>query len=249
MAIVEQRYKAVKYEYLSTEFPDIIQIEHLAEKFLRFIPRSIPDYPSHGVDHSIKIIKYIDSMIKNWFIDLSSEEIYLLYLAAWLHDIGNIIDRNTHNICSARIIDESPFIESLLGRITQNQLSWIAKAHSSSCDINEVPIEIGNIRLRFISALFRILDACEIINTKCPTEVYNIIEKNLSPESKKYWESHRSIISIEFKSTGICYCVTNETKSDLLIKHLRKEIESVRDIIIYNGIMFPEIIVIESKPY
>lgn len=248
MATIEYRYPMVNYEYLPPEFPDIMQIQYLAEKFLQFIPRGIPDYPSHGVDHSLNIIKHVDSMIKNWCVGLSSEEIYLLYCAAWLHDIGNIIERKNHNVFSACIINESLIIESLLGREMQNQLAWIAKAHSSSCNIYEVPIQVGNVRLRFISSLFRILDACEIINTKCPEAVYSVIEKVLNQTSKTYWESHKSILSIEFRSAEIIYYVTDRDKSDLLINHLDKEIESVKDIICSNGVDFPDITVIETTP-
>ncbi|OEU43488.1 hypothetical protein BGV40_03850 [Methanosarcina sp. Ant1] len=242
--------EAVKYRYTFPEFESKLEpIQYFAEKFLRFIPRNIPDYPSHGVDHSIKIIEHIDSVIEKWPLTLHDEEIYLLYLGAWLHDIGNIIDRKEHNIHSAYIINKSPILESYLGRTIQNQLAWVAKAHSSSCNIMDVPIEIGNVRLRLTSSIFRILDACEIDNTKCPSEVYQYIEKSLNPESREYWESHRSILNIKFKNSTICLEVDNKEKSSLVINHLREEIESVKDIILNNEITFPVVEVIETGLY
>jgi len=242
--------ETVKYKYSSPEFEyKLGQIQIFAERFLRFVPRGIPDFPSHGADHSVKIIESLDSMIEKWPLLLHDEEICLLYLGAWLHDIGNILDRDKHNEHSAFIIDKSPILENYLGKVAQNQLAWIAKAHSSSCNIIQVPAEVSNVRLRFISSIFRVLDACEITNTKCPPEVYYIIEKRLNPTSKEYWESHMSILSIEFKKPNICIEVNNKAKSRLLIDHLSEEINSVKDIFLSYGVTFPVIEVKESNPY
>jgi hypothetical protein len=235
-------YPIAKYENLCPDFPDIIQIEHLAEKFLRFISRKIPMFPSHGVDHSTEIIKIIDSMINDWGLTLSCDETYLLYLAAWLHDIGCIKAREDHNQCSADIIRNSEFIQSILNDVLmQYHLECIVTAHSSSCEIDDVPIRSHNIRLRFVSAIFRIADACEINNTKCPPEVYNIICKSLDAESILYWEAHRAILGMIFKPGIICYWVTDELKSAILINHLREEINSVRKTFIHNNITVPKV--------
>lgn len=242
--------ESVHYRSLSPEFEaKINQIELFAEKFLRFVPRSIPDYPSHGVDHSKNIIEHLENLIEKWPIRLLDEEIYLLYLGAWLHDIGIIIDRNEHNLHSAYIINQTSIFENILGKETQNMLMWIVKAHSSSFNMMEVPLEIRKIRLRFISSIFRILDACEIIYTKCPAEVYQLIEQKLNPESKKYWESHMSILSVDFNNPNIVFYVNDKNKSELLVSHLIKEIESVREVFQFYGVTFPVVKVVETKPY
>jgi hypothetical protein len=242
--------KEVKYKNFPLNFESQLETAMIfAERLLQFVSRGIPDFPSHGVDHSVKIIEYIDSLIEKWPLILSEEEIYLLYLGAWLHDIGNIIERTNHNITSATIINESPIIESQLGGDTRELLAWIAKAHSSSFDIMDVPTGTQEIRLRFISSIFRILDACEITNIKCPTEVYKIIEKELEHDSKMYWEAHKSIRSVKFSNPIISITVDDLEKSEFLIEKLCREIDSVKDVILSNDMTLPIVEMIEMSPY
>lgn len=239
-----------EYKHLNPLFEaKISEIELLARKILRFIPRGIPEFPSHGVDHSIQIIEHLDSFIDNWDLILSDEEIYLLYLGAWLHDIGNIVERDNHHIHSVDIINKNKFLGSLLGKKTQNQLEWIVKAHSSKHDIMKVPDEIDKIRLRFISSILRIIDACEINNTKCPMEVYDIIKKKMPPDNKIYWEAHLSIISIVFEKPKIFFYVEDKKKSSILTSKVIEEIINVESVLTNYKVDIPKVEVIKSKPY
>lgn len=250
----------VKYKHLTSEFElSLKTIELTARHILPFVSRSIPDFPSHGIDHSTNIIKHIDNFIDTYLKDsmLNDEEIYLLYLAAWLHDIGNLLDRDKHHILSAEIIKNSPYIKSKLDTDTLDKVGWIALSHSSKYDINNVPEKVKGksnleIRLRFISSIFRIIDACEIIgsNTKCPIEVYEIISTKLPPDSREYWEAHLSIIGIRFENPIIYVEVKDEEKSKILTMHVSKEIKLVENVLLDYRIAIPNIKVTESmKPY
>lgn len=242
---------SVEYKHLNPMFgAKLTQIELLAAKILRFIPRSIPEYPSHGVDHSIQIIEHLDSFIDNWHLALSDEEIYLLYLGSWLHDIGNIVDRDEHHIHSMNFIEKSQIIESQLGMTTKSQLEWLVKGHSSKCDIKDVPIDLDKIRLRFITAVFRIVDACEIINTKCPMEVYQLIEKTMPQNNKIYWEAHRSILGIKFNNPKISFYVNDKEKSQILTSHVVEEILLVKKVLSSNKVIVPKVnVIVATKPY
>lgn len=237
----------INYKFVSLPFKNrVISVQYYAEKFLRFVPRSIPNYPSHGVDHSKNIIELLDDFLENWSIGLTEKEVYLLYLTAWLHDIGIIINRDDHNKHSADIINKSEYLSTQLGREIQTLVGWVVKAHSNKFEIGSVPEEICEVRLRFISSIFRLLDACEIVYDKCPTEVYECIKNELSEENMGYWQGHMSIIGITYKKPSILFYVTDIDKSMFLISHLKDEIESIKDIFMQNNTDIPLVKVLDA---
>lgn len=217
------------------------QIELFSEKFLKFIPRAIPDYPSHGADHSKEIISLLDRFIEAWQVNLTEKEAYLLYLGAWVHDIGNINDREGHNEKSAEILDKTPFFGSILGKEVITLLKWVVKAHSSTYPLERVPKDCLGVRLQLICSIFRIMDACEIGNPKCPGEVYEFIKDDLDPESDKYWKAHISIVGVSFKLPKIKIVVDDPEVSSILIDHLKEEIDSISEVLDSNGVPVPHV--------
>lgn len=213
------------------------QFEPFAGKFLKFIPRSIPDYPSHGVDHSQNIIDLLNRFVEAWHIDLTEKETYLLYLGAWVHDIGCIIDRDNHNEKSADIINKTPFFLSFLEKDIITLLQYIVKAHSSSYSIETIPKDCLDVRLQLICSIFRLMDACEIESSKCPKEVYEFIKNSIDSKSNKYWIAHMNICGVTFKIPEIIVVVDDLDKSEILIKHLEKEVNSILDI--FNDYKIP----------
>jgi len=217
------------------------QIEVVSENFLRFVPRGIPNYPSHGVDHSQNIIFLLDEFIEAWSISITEKEAYLLYLGAWVHDIGNITGRDGHNKKSAEIVGKSPLFGSILGKDIVTLLKWIAKAHSSKYPLKKVPKNCLSVRLQLVCSIFRIIDACEIIYSKCPSEVYELIKDDLGSESGEYWKAHMSVIGMWFKIPNIEILVDDLEVSNILIEHLKEEIDSVGDVLNTNSIPVPRV--------
>lgn len=233
----------IDYKFLSPLLKNKVDpVQYFAEKFLRFVPRSIPNYPSHGSDHSKNIIILLDRFLENWSIDLTEKETYLLYLAAWLHDVGIIINRDGHNEHSANIINKSSYLYNQLGSEIQTLVGIVAKSHSKKFRIETVSEEICEVRLQLICSIFRIIDACEVTSDKCPTEVYECIKDELDDENEEFWQGHMSIIGITYRKPNIIFSVTDTEKCVLLITRLKEEIDSVKQIFVQNRIDFPVIL-------
>ena len=216
-------------------------IEFFSEKFLKFIPRAIPDYPSHGADHSKEILALLDRFIGAWQLNLTEKEDYLLYLGAWVHDIGNINGRGCHNEKSAEILDKIPFFGSVLGKEVITLLKWVVKVHSSTCPVERVPKDCLGVRLQLICSIFRIIDACEIGNPKCPNEVYEFIKDDLDTESNKYWKAHISTVGMSFKLPKIRIVVDDPEVSSTLIDHIEEEMAPIKGVLDSNGIPVPHV--------
>ncbi len=220
------------------------QIEIVSKRFLKFVPRSIPNYPSHGVDHSQNIIKLLNKFTIAWSITLTEKETYLLYLGAWVHDIGIITGREGHNESSSEILDKIPFFGSILGKDIVALLKWIVIAHSSSYPMEKVPKNFLGVNLHLICSIFRIIDACEIAYLKCPNEVYELIKDDLDIENDKYWKAHMSILGTWFEVPKIKILVDNSEFSNILIEHLKEEIDSIRDVLDSNNVPVPQVDVV-----
>src|ERR1043165_2746929 len=58
---------------------------------LEFIRRSFPGYPKHGIDHSLRILERIGSILSKAALNsLSTNELFCLILAAVFHDAGMV---------------------------------------------------------------------------------------------------------------------------------------------------------------
>jgi hypothetical protein len=241
-----------KYEYTGiSDFHAtiLIFIAKYAEGFLRFVPRKIRNYPSHGVDHSVSIIRLINDFTGKWDIKLTETERFILYAAAWLHDIGCIRDRSPHNKFSVDILLKDQNICDYFNSLDNDLLfilQNVIETHSSSFDIDIVPETKGAVRVRLICAIFRLVDACEITNFKCPAPVFAEIKDDLKKddgtidmEAIEFWEGHMNIKDIGFSKPDLDIIINDSNKTRKIVDRLVKEIESIQDIFRENEIVVP----------
>jgi hypothetical protein len=241
-----------KYEYKGISHPQktiLVTVSKFSEGFLRFAPRTIRNYPSHGVDHSVNIIRMINDFTEKWEIKLSKNERFVLYSAAWLHDIGCVKNRSPHNTISASILLRNESIANLFTGLDNDLLADVQdviESHSSTYNINDVPVKRGVVRVRLISAVFRLIDACEITNFKCPAPVFFEIKDDLKDEhgavdkeAVQFWKGHMNIKYLGFSKPHIAITVNSPRQSKKIVDRLEKEIVSIQDIFRENGIDVP----------
>ena len=249
-----------KYEYTGISHPQktiLVTISKFSESFLRFAPRTIRNFPSHGVDHSVNIIRMINDFTEKWEIKLSKKERFFLYSAAWLHDIGCVKNRSPHNRISVSILLRNENITNLFTGLDNDLLADVQdviESHSSIYNINDLPLKRGAVRVRLISAIFRLIDACEITNFKCPAPVFAEIKDDLKDEhgnidrdAVQFWKGHMNIKYLGFSKPYIMITVNSPRLSTKIVNRLVKEIESVQGIFGENGIDVPVVQVLARE--
>ena len=223
----------------------LIQVEIFSRVLLRFSQRGT-DMTSHDAVHSMNIIEYIDQFVEKWPNDLTEDEIFLLYLGAWLHDTGTIIGREDHPVYSRFIIRET----FRLQRLIQNRkvvicLQSLAHSHSSPSDISGIPEIRWGVRLRMICALFRIFDSMDLEEkSRCPKEVYRIIHNSDNPpgkDSDPSWTRSPGIRQVGFQYPNIVVSVENIEESATLTDRFRNEIQSLSGILMDCGVTVPAV--------
>jgi hypothetical protein len=194
----------------------------------------------------------MNSFTETWGIDLNENERFILYVAAWLHDIGCIRERTPHNLLSVEILLKDQNTCSYLNNIDNDLLKilrYIIESHSKThCtySIDEIPEKIGSVRVRLVSAIFRLLDACEITKYKCPVQVFAEIKDDLKKgdgtpdtEAIEFWEGHMNIDYLGFSRPNIDIFINDPSKTIHIIEGLKEEIRSVEAIFRKNGIDVP----------
>lgn len=243
-------FPSYKYTGIShTQKTILLTVSKFSEGFLRFAPRTIRNYPSHGVDHSVNIIRMINNFTGNWEIKLSRNERFLLYSAAWLHDIGCVKNRSPHNKLSVDILLRNENITNLFTDLDNDLLAdllEVIESHSSTYPITDLPVKRGAVRVRLVGAIFRLIDACEITNFKCPATVFNEIQDDLKDangsvdkEAVEFWKGHMNIKFLAFDRPAIAITVNSPSLSRKIVDRLITEIDSVHEIFRENGLDVP----------
>lgn len=217
----------------------IYHVDSYSGQFLIFLSRNIPDFSSHGVDHTLHIIDNLNNFVKSWEIELTQDEALLLYLAAWLHDIGCIKDRDKHHEISASLLLNNTGLVEVLTEKNAICLKYIILAHRARYPIETVLKDHENVRLRMICAIFRLMDACEICYPKCPSAVFEIIKDSLDETSKQIWIGHKNIVGLKFNKPEILISVNEIEKCQFIIDDLNKEINTICDTFKENDIPVP----------
>ncbi len=235
----------------------LFSIESSIIEILHYIPRGLQDYTSHGYAHSKRVIKYLDDIIRiydQYGAKLSDLEVFILYATAWLHDIGCLVERRNHAEKSAemtKILQQNGYIDGISDELPF--LQWVISGHSKKQNIHEVPkvqyLRGEKIRLRFLAALFRLADACDIDRRRAPKIVYKFIKDELNEQSKKFWEGHQGIDSVLFDPDegSIIIGLQDEEKSDIIIEDFKKDFETIREILKTNKFPCREIKIFVQK--
>lgn len=219
----------------------IYEAEGIAHKLLPYIHRGVPDHTGHGIEHSKQVLYYINELIdalRRNEHSLNRTEVKLLYIAGWLHDIGNISmgarDRG-HSVESCRFIrqlcDTRRFDIGNLYLLVDP----IVRYHSSSFDISEIDdsrysYDGSPIRMKLLCSIFRLADACDMGERRAYDLVYFLIRDEFASEgSEKHWEANAAVISVIFDDdpSEIKVYVTTARAAELALVRFIREFNSV----------------------
>ena len=181
---------------------DLWRIEkEIDEKMANVIaPREFPDlgfwyYNRHDIDHIKRVIGYLYEILKTRKIKLRPHEQYLLYLAAYGHDLGmtiwndslkeayeralgrkmdTFLMRKTHGVASGNIIEDilKPYIKNpeALGVIREIVSYHCGEIENIEDLTKERIIDGKKIRIGLLIALLRIADTMDAGEQRLPDE-------------------------------------------------------------------------------
>lgn len=220
---------------------NVITVANFITPLLHWIPRGIPEYTDHGVLHTRNVLRYVRDLVTEYSVEFFDEEKYLLALSAVLHDIGCIAGKEEHNRRSIEILSmpQFEFFRILIGPMFYRALEQIIISHSKNYDLSQIHADPSpEIRLKFISSIFRLADACDISALRVKQLVFDVLvkEEKLEKKSIDIWRSHLEIENILIIGNRIKANVYDLDLAKFCLNNLEEEIESINPILTEMGL-------------
>ena len=186
--------------------------------------------------HSTNVLRYVRDIVKEYPAEFTEEEKFILALSAVLHDIGCITGREKHNEKTVRILAKKRFnlFRVMLGPLFYRALEQVIVAHSKDFDLTSISADPSpEIRLKVISAIFRLADACDISALRVKELLLEVLleESQLDEKSEEIWKSHLAIENVLIRGTRIKPQVYNLKVAEYCLKNLQEELKSINSIL------------------
>lgn len=230
------------------------QIRNNAMSLLSYTSGKFPYYTPHDFSHSLNVEENL-----NWLVpdhlkeDMNPYELFFLIAAAWLHDWGMVgvdgedpnVIRDEHHIRTEtnfeRLYDKLSFSEHearIIGRVSKGH----RKVDLGTREYDDVVFGQNNkIRQRFLAALLRIADECDITHNRTPEVIYYTI--NPTAQSEIEFKKHLSISGIgqlEEKHKIYISAIARDPKGARTLRELankiQSELDSVKGILAQHGL-------------
>lgn len=177
-------------------------------------------YTLHGLDHSNNVIKILEKLIDglNPTDNLNETEIFCLLTAGFLHDAGmqckyaddveraakiselkrrpytfQDLIRDEHHIRSGHYIKEN-YKNLKLDHVEAECIGLISEGHRQtkldSKEYDNQPVGLERVRVRLLSALLRMADELDVVYTRAPETLYDILKNDMPDYSRLQWLKH-----------------------------------------------------------
>ncbi|PCJ01118.1 MAG: hypothetical protein COB15_01405 [Flavobacteriales bacterium] len=185
-----------------------IEVENLKEKGQRTLT-------GHDPSHFKKVIHNASELLKASKCELTSYEVFMLLSAIQIHDIGNIIGRENHQLTAIDVFYDLMPANVILDSVETNIFHTIAEVHTQGDDddkdtiskLNDYEIKHNDAKIRhqLLAAILKLAD--ELADDPERAFMYGV-EKDLVKEGSKlhhvYCNSLKST-NIEEKRISITY--------------------------------------------
>ena len=237
------------------------EIQGLAESVLTYTTSKFPYYTPHDFKHSLNVEENLNWLIPDECkIDFTDYEIFFLIISAWLHDWGMVgsNDEDPKEIRENHHIRTEEFFEKMHDkvRLSLNEGRIIGKIclghrKENLLDSKYEDMYFGSnirIRPRFLSALLRIADECDVTQNRVPEIIYYSL--NPKGASKIEFDKHLNVIGIgqpepyKLQLSGVARDPKGVKVLEGVTKKIQNELNQVKSILAQEKIMLEYV---ESK--
>ena len=234
------------------------QIKTAVEDVISRFERFAAFYMDHGPRHSLRIIELLDDLLGpiRRDVQLNAIEAFSLAAAAWLHDIGYVIEESAapdkddnHHELSASFVRESYQVLGIRSSHLAHVIADLCLAHRRRVNIEDVfrkpKRRILNkvVRVRFLAGLLALADALDCAHDRAPG-FHTEYVSSLRDRDSWHWKACQMISGVGFDLDNISVCLDAELEEDgaweMLVEkvgHLQEELERFVPELIRNGVL------------
>lgn len=233
----------------------LLKIRKDAEPLLSYTHGNFPYYTPHGFSHSTNVEENLNWLVPDPIKEkMKTYELFFLIIAAWLHDWGMVGEdgdnaeaiREEHHIRTEANfekhhtkLDLSEHEARIIGRICKGH----RKVDLNTPDYDDVVFgQDIRIRRRFLSALLRIADECDITHNRTPEIIYYSI--NPKGESESEFKKHLSISGIgqlEEKHKIYISAIARDPRGARTLREvtqkIQRELDAVKGVLAQNEVI------------
>ncbi len=199
-----------------------------ASEFLEYIRCSHPEFTSHNLQHSWRIVNKIGSILSKEAIqNLSSLEIFSLITASAFHDVGMVNGRERHAEESADIFDkyatERLHVVSEYSKRLKIIICFVMKSHAMTWEemsINQVFMRDENvadqfIRTRILCILLRLGDLLDLDSDRSCDALYKLSSTlNICKTTELHHTRHKHVQHYNYNCDNISCNVESHSKEE-----------------------------------
>ncbi len=238
-------------------FARLTRIEDNAKTVLTYTAAAFPFFTPHDFPHSKKVEDNLNWLIpEDVKLKLNAHEIFFLIVAAWLHDWGMVCSsgeraeeiRPLHHVRSEtnleKMYDKVGLDRAearIIGRIARGHRLENLRGHLFDDQVFSTNIPV---RVRFLSAILRLADECDITYSRVPELLYYSL--NPVGASKEHFDKHLNIGGIGKGRYGEHKIVFNavawDPKGSETLKAVRdkiqRELDEIKGILVEEGVLW-----------
>lgn len=236
-------------------FYRLTEIRKLAETILIYTSAGFPYYTPHSFVHSSNVEENLDWILTaSLKLSLNDYEIFFLVVAAWMHDWGMVTNpgespdevRAVHHIRTEVNFER---FHSMLGLSEQEAaiIGRISRGHRKE-DLDGPLFDervIGaniHINVRFLAAVLRLADECDITANRVPELIYYNL--NPGPDAATHFKRHMDIggVGNDGPQKIIFNAIVRDPKGAEAVRQLKEkmqgELDGIRNILRDHGILY-----------
>lgn len=210
----------------------LMPLEHDMDVLLQYIKKEYPDFPDHGLQHSLRILQYIGKILSDDQIDqISDLEIFIFIFASLFHDSGMVLYNNMgkdkvraeHHRYAKKVI--SMYFDECLKNLSDSErikeaVIFVSYAHglqlsdltSDRCFFKVDTISYDDVRYRLLAFLLRIGDLMDLEGERANNFrmiLYSdsfselALDHNSRHQNVKLYNYSSAVISIEVEAKNI----------------------------------------------
>lgn len=183
----------------------------------------------HGPDHIKKVILRASDLVRNCALHLAEYELYILLIAIHIHDVGNIIGRNEHEINSYSIIKKYG-LDAGQDRIEWECIFDIAEAHGGFpkdkiAELSNVDVLDFLVRKPLLAALLKLSD--ELAEDRSRASRLQLLASQLPEKAEIYHKYsyclHSVKIDLEARQIKLSFDVEEKDLCKIYKKEIKKD--------------------------
>lgn len=179
-----------------------IAVLKIAIPMLQFVRATLSSFADHGPHHALRVKTFATQL--GYIFGLSETERRVVRLAALFHDMGNVIDRDTHHLVSERVVERLTELGVLpLSNEEAQTIGLLCRWHRRDYDPERTDRVRGElVRTGVAASALRVADAMDIDSRRSDyDQKFRFALEFFFPEKRPYFTSLEEIYGVRVVCT------------------------------------------------